>query len=585
MWRNLRESSWRDEDRRPIWEWAFDSLRLRESPYGKRFVIDETPWLKEPLEVMPDNSTREVVLMCCAQGGKTISMSVAACWALVHQPAPMMVVAQTDEAAKRFSRQRLIPMIESCADLRDSLPRDRHEKTIREILFTNSTLMVGPANDTFLRAHSIRWLFCDEVSDWRAGLVEQARARTTRFWNRRHWIASTPLDEGSDLDRAYLSGDQREWHLRCIHCKGMIPLEFKKVIRWDTNETTKPEGVWNYGEMRKTVRLECPSCKKAIRGTDQNVRTMNEGGGYVAKNPKVGRTVASFRFNALCLPPSMLSWADLAEQFLRAKAEASRGYLAPMKEFTTLRLAESWSELQANQPKPIKLDDYKPEGAWENEKVRFLTVDCQHNLEDFWAVVRAWDDKGASRLVDFQRLKSFDEVEELRVKHEVKEHLTFLDVGYERHRVLSECGRRGWAGMAGDDAVSFLHTQLGHKLRLPFAPASMNDCRDGSGKRVPVFRWSNPTVKDLLANMRNKRGADWQVADVGHYFPAYIQQMDSERKKQTFDRLGRPILKWVRFRENHAWDCECMSVSAACIAGILANPEAAPTSKGTDRGD
>ena len=573
------QKGWRPENRDPVWQWANRELTLRESPYGKRFVVDETPWLKAPLDVFPDNRVREIILQCCAQGGKSVSMAVAAAWALANQPAPTMVVAQTDEAARRFSRQRLLPMIESCSDLRATMPADRHEKTLKEILFANATLLVGGANESFLRAHSIRWLFCDEISDWKAGLIEQARARTTRYWNRRHWLASTPLDTDSDLDRAFKSGDMMEWNLRCPHCSKLFEPIFKDVVIWDTNDTTKPNGEWNFGEMRKTVRMVCPSCEKDIPNTDANFRKLNRGE-YVVNNPNAPPHVASFRFNALCLPPAMISWGDLAEQFLRAKREESRGYLIPLKEFVTLRLAESWDESVANAPKAIELSEY--DNDWADETVRFLTVDCQHLLADFWAVVRSWAKDGRSRLLAFRRLSSFDEVEALREEFGVKPHLTFVDIGYERFRVLSACRIHGWTGMRGDEQTDFLHSVKGRKFRRPFSQMVRDDPRDGSGKAVPTFRWSNPTIKDMLHNMRLGRGTEWKVSDTGEQHGQYVFQMDSERKKQETDRLGRPRLRWVRFRENHAWDCECMSIAAACLANILANPEGDSIPDGAD---
>ena len=96
---DIFRSGYAPENRAPVWAWGRDNLKLRESPYGKRFAIDETPWLKEPLEAFPDNRVREVVLVCCAQGGKTTALQVAACWALANQPGPTMVTLQTDEAA------------------------------------------------------------------------------------------------------------------------------------------------------------------------------------------------------------------------------------------------------------------------------------------------------------------------------------------------------------------------------------------------------------------------------------------------------------------------------------------------------
>ena len=65
---------------------------------------------------------------------------------------------------------------------------------------------------------------------------------------------------GSDLDRAFMAGDQREWHLGCPHCGKAILPDFHKVVRWETNETTKPGGELDFDAMRKTVRMVCPHC-------------------------------------------------------------------------------------------------------------------------------------------------------------------------------------------------------------------------------------------------------------------------------------------------------------------------------------
>ena len=565
MLKDIFEQGYAPEDRAPVWAWGRDNLRLRESPFGKRFAIEETPWLKEPLEIFPDNRVREIVLVCCAQGGKTTSMQVAATWALAQQPGPTMLVLQTEDAAKKFARQRMLPMVLSCAPLAAQLPEDRHERTTREVLFPNATLMIGAANESFLRAHSIRWLFCDEASDWKPGLLEQARARTTRFWNRRHWISSTPLDAGSDLERAFDAGDRREWHLACPSCAGLIPSDFN-LMRWDTTPETKPNGEWNYEAVRRTVRLVCPHCKAEHAHTDAAQRAMNAGGRYVRTNPSAPAHLVSFRFNALCLPPSVLSWADLVEQFLRAKREASRGYLAPLREFVTLRLAQFWREGEAIGGEPIKADDYRPESDWPEEKLRVLTVDCQLNLADFWAVVRSWGADGSSRLRAFARLQSFADIEALREKWGVKPHLTFLDVGYERGRVLAACAQHGWAGLRGEGAADYLHSVNGKAVRRPYSPATREAA---GGKSALVFRWSNPTVKDILHLLKTGRGADWKICDIGPLAEHYSRQISAEYKREEQDKRGRPTLQWVRSRENHALDCECMSVVAACMAGLF----------------
>ncbi len=140
-------------------DWSLDNVRLRESPYGNQFRASETPWLLEPLKAFADSSTEEVVMNCAAQTGKTVSMQVAIAWALANHPGPTMTVMQDEDAAKDFSKERLMPMLESCQTIRKQFPTDRHRKTNTELFLTTCTLKLGAANNNFLRSWSIRpWL-------------------------------------------------------------------------------------------------------------------------------------------------------------------------------------------------------------------------------------------------------------------------------------------------------------------------------------------------------------------------------------------------------------------------------------------
>ena len=141
-----------EKNQETIPDWALDNIRLRESPYGNQFRATETPWLLEPLAAFADPNTEEVVLNCAAQTGKTVSMQVAIAWALANHPGPTMTVMQDEDAAKDFSKERLMPMLESCATLRKQFPTDRHKKTNTEIFLTTCTLKLGAANNNFLRS-------------------------------------------------------------------------------------------------------------------------------------------------------------------------------------------------------------------------------------------------------------------------------------------------------------------------------------------------------------------------------------------------------------------------------------------------
>ena len=69
-------------DRQPLWGWMENNLRFKDSPYGQRFRIDATPWLKAPLEAQQDIETQEVIICAAAQMGKTVLIQGGLAWSL-----------------------------------------------------------------------------------------------------------------------------------------------------------------------------------------------------------------------------------------------------------------------------------------------------------------------------------------------------------------------------------------------------------------------------------------------------------------------------------------------------------------------
>jgi hypothetical protein len=93
--------------------------------------------------------------------------------------------------------------------------------------------------------------------------------------------------------------------------------------------------------------------------------------------------------------------------------------------------------------------------------------------------------------------------------------------------------------------------------------------KQGRLKVVPLFHWSNPTCKDILANLRDGNGAEWLAyAEAGEDYQA---QMFSEKKVQRHDRVGQVVYEWRKIgkRQNHLWDCECMQIVAALMGRVL----------------
>lgn len=578
------------ENRQLPWQWGYDHVRLRGSPYGDRFQIEETPWLKAPLETLTVQQIQEVILKCCAQGGKTVTMQIAAAWALDQRPGLTLFAAQTKEAAKQLAKERILPTIESVASLAAAMPRGRgrHNKSTLEIYFAVGTLLIGPANESFFRGHTAPWVFGDECSRWDPGKMEQARARGTRVWNRKAFFASTPLEAGDDFDNAYHLGSRKRYHLAtpcCGHLTYLTSDNLEKLFRWDVNETTRPAGVWNFGEIRKTVRMVCPKCGKEQRQTEEIYRRMIAGAQYVSENPGAPPEKESFAFNVLCLPPSVMSWASIVEMWLLAKDEEMKGNLAPLKEFVTLRLAETWDPRKYFSYHLPDFEQYDPAAEWPEEKFRCMTVDCQEHLAEFWVVVRAWGRDGSSRLLSFARLHTEEELKAHQKEWKVPAHLVALDCAYMPYRVYDICLRNGWCAMRGDDRTDWINQVQGEDgqvrgIRQPFR-MTRGDPRSGKtyGGRsyCLVWEWSNPTIKDLLWLLKEGKGLPWAVCELGpELAEIYAKGLDSERLVEEIDRWGRSVRRWKKRRQNHPWDAELMSVVFAFMARLFVHSHAKP---------
>lgn len=594
MTAEIFELGYAPESHETIGEWAYENVRLRDSLFeDNRFLLDETPWLAPILDTLFDPQNQETVMMCCAQGGKTVAMIIALVYALAERPGNTIFAAQTIDEAKDTAKEKIIPVIETCPPLAAQLPAGnrRHLRSYRQIQFPNATLRIGPANEAFLRGKTAPWCFGDECSMWAPGKMEQLRARQTRIFNRKIFFASTPLDARSDFEKAFLEGSQQRYHLAtpcCGHLVYLTSQNLEKLFVWDPelakaatssdtvaekekDESDKAEASpWDL--LKESVRLVCPKCGKRHAQTKEGYRNMIAAARYLRGNKKASKEKASFAFNVFCLSPDVFGWGKIVELWLKAKAEELKGNLAPLKELVTLRLAETWDERAFLSYTLPNFQEYNPTDEWPDEMFRALTVDCQEHLAEFHFVVRAWAKDGSSRLIDYGTIHTEAEIVALEKQWKIKKHLVGLDCAYERYRVFDMCHRNGWTAMCGDDRKEWLHAYDDRKGVLrPFSPFTAGDPRSGktyfNRGYCLVVNWSNPVIKDLLWNLKSGKGRPWVARDLGpELSEKYAKGVDSERKREVIDRFGRMVLRWMKIRANHPWDCECMQVVFACIA-------------------
>jgi len=557
----------------PPWLWAEKNIVVdKTSPFPGRFNANIAPWTKEPMECFADNRVKDLSIMCSAQSGKTQMVMTLLAWCIAEDAGPAMWVMAAQDEAKTFARTRLMPTLENCEPVARLFPADRHAKTTLEINFASMPLVINGANSqSKLQSKPVRWLFLDEVRNYPPGAYEMVLKRTRAFWNARRIMISTPDHENDHVHRAYMEGDRRIYKVECPECKGRHEMAFDH-IKWDTNGDTFKNDEWDYDELAKTIRYECPECQAPFIDRQDLRKKLACSGIWERTNPQAPSERVSFRWSAV-LPP-WVAWRDLVQEFLQAKAALRVGTTVPLKVFKCESLGVPWIEEMETDDELRELSVHDDAWPWVDEDFRFATVDVQRDL--FYLVVRAWSKDGRSRLVHWSKPLTFESIEELRVQHEVKPHLLFIDSAYNTQKVYAACKRFGYTCMRGSKLRDFAHKMKGNEnVRRAYSPRVYVDPAVGTKSQgrvrpVSLFHWSNPTVKDVLCNLRDGKGASWTVLpDAGQ---EYELQMFSERRKERHDKAGQVVYEWHRVgkRANHLWDCEGMQVAAAMMAKCLA---------------
>ena len=253
---------------------------------------------------------------------------------LHHVPAPVLAVQPTVELAKRFSRQRIDPLLEETPALRERVAPSRSRDSGNTMLskeFPGGILVLTGANSAVgLRSMPARFLFLDEVDAY-PGDVEgegdpialaEARARTFG-WRRKAFLVSTPTIAGrSRIEREYAASDQRRYFVpahtaaRCSGCASS-GCAGRRAIR--------------------ARRYRCEDCDGAI---EEHHKTAMLAAWRVAGhgNAEDPHTVG-FHISALYSPVGWLSWEQIARDW-----EAAQGKAEDLKTFKNTVLGETWQE-------------------------------------------------------------------------------------------------------------------------------------------------------------------------------------------------------------------------------------------------
>lgn len=567
-------------------EWCEAELSLTaiQTDMPGRYSTLLTPYVIEPLECFRDPSVAELALCWGAQTSKSLTLQAALCWWLVHEPSPSLWVMPNKDLAQSFSETRLQPLFESCEELWSKRTRDRHDIKKVQMKFQDALFnLVGSNSPANLASRPARLLVMDETDKFapatnsEANALELAEMRTRTFASPKVVKTSTPGAPEGPIWQAFLAGDMRRYFLPCPHCGKEILLVLdparsalprvgcEAMLLWDS-AAKGPQG-WDYARVEATAHFECPHCKGRIE--ERHKTAMLRAGRWKPTNPNAAPGIRSYHLSTFYAPWRKTAWGRIAVDFLKAK-----GSIEGLKGFVTGSLAEPDMNLFEGGAKGRR-ERIVAEDAPLVQTLRILTADVQQ--DHFWWVARDWTVGGDSRLAEHGRCDTFEDLRTIQQRLGVHDDLTGLDSGFNAVTVYSECARNGWFALRGDARESWPHrTQKGVSER-PFTVRLFDPfvgTRQQGKTKIAELRWSNPTIKDLLARLRDGASSPvrWEVP-TQWASEEYFRHLDGEYKTRRFNaRTGRVSYEWVlrnRHWPNHLLDCEAMQTAVALKLGIL----------------
>jgi len=582
FWRGLRPdplltvSQWADERR---------ILSSKASSEHGQWRTTRTPYLRKPMDdLSATSSVQEVVLVFPSQSGKSEALNNWMGYVMDIQPGPALFVQPTIDLAKRYSKMRIAPMIESTPSLSEKVkaPRERDSgNTTLMKEFAGGVLILGGANAANgLASMPIRFLGGDEIDRWPADVDEEgsplaivsARTRTFGVRKKVAWT-STPTIAGRSAiwDKWELTNKQRLL-LPCPHCN------HRQVLSWDRlRYDPKDPGLPN--TLRTPPVLICEECgtgiEEDVKGWWYDPEVFSDEW-WEAEHPD--RDVQGYHLNGLYSPLGWLSWTEIAVEYEKAKDDPAK-----LKPWTNTVLAECWND-DGEAPDWEAL--YNRRESYDlgtvPDPVVFITCGIDVQMDRLELEVVGWAPGMKSWSLDYQvlagdtalpavwrELSKFVRSEFGRGDGQrLPIRMTAIDSGFRSQEVY-----RWVRGQAGNRVIAVKGRE--NQSAIIGTPGRVEVLRNGKALRGGVKVWPvgvSVCKSELYGWLRRPIPEDGELPHGWCHFPEhgeeYFKQLCAERLTNTIDRRGFNKFEWVKTRpRNEALDCRVYARAAAALVG------------------
>lgn len=216
--------------------------------------------------------------------------------------------------------------------------------------FRGGYLMIGLANHKLLRQISLRYGIVDDYEAMKGATEESGDTFAmveNRFKAFKHnmklmFISTPELKKKSNIDKAYLAGDQRKFHIPAPCCGQQI------VLEWETpseiNSEEKAGITWKIDEsghlIPESVGYICQKCGNFFNDEDKMI-WLNKGEWIPTARPS-RPGYYSWHWSALAAPTFMYGWLESVYAWLEAHPEGKLRDEEKYKTFINQTLGECY---------------------------------------------------------------------------------------------------------------------------------------------------------------------------------------------------------------------------------------------------
>lgn len=580
-----------------VTEWAelYRGLSSKDSAEPGPYRCSRTPYVREPQDCLSVGSAvEEIVLMWGAQTGKTTIGSNWMGYIADINPGPAMIVQPTIDMAKRYSRQRLVPMVEESPALKrkvsENRSRDDANTTLLKEYPGGQWALAGANSAAGLRSMPVRDLFMDEIDAWPHDVDGEgdpsalAEARQSTFARRKRLKTSTPTIKGySRIEAEYQATDRCQYWVPCPHCGEL------QVLEWGAQT---PHGIkWHKDAqghaMPETAHYVCQHSGCIIE--EHNKPGMLAGGRWIAQNPGAkGGKARGFQINSLYSPLGWLAWSEVVREWITAQAAKRNGDNSKLRAFINTRLAETYEETGTgadSRALAARAEDYPLGTVPIGGLMLTMGVDTQPDRlearvwaygrgEESWLVARhiLYGDPNLDEGTEGSPWQRLTEIRRTPVAHASGAQLlieaTCVDSGgHNTHAVYTYCRNHAHAHVLAIKGASQPNRPVIGR------PSAIDITWRGQTQRGGVKLW--PIGTDTAKHLLYGRMRLTQAGPGYMHVPKALVQTD-EFEQMTAARLlpivvqGKHSMRWTTpgGKREEAGDCMVYAYAGACHLGI-----------------